>query len=518
MSERVSKLGVDDEEFLVASLIERCPKGMMLRELVMNAVEAAANTQGGRGKIWIGATEVDGVPKLTIRNSGPGMDCGQLRQMCDIAASIGKQKGLNQNFGMGAKVASLPSNHRGVRYRSCSQGRVFEVVIGKIDGLYGRLMRPDANGQMADVIEATHFYNSAELASDWTEVVLLGMEAQQDTLQDPYAFDPVVPSFWIPLALYHRFYRLPSNVEIILADGVHWFGGERIFQSLHERIPKVFTRQEAVQAEDGLVIHYVYDPEHSERPWENGSSEAALQTSGSIAALIFRDEFYDVRTGSPWIFDAPKFGIAFGARHVSVYIELPDTYPAAPDAYRQFLGHVTGEQERLQLELFIEKVRSCRPQWLLDLFDELGRNSSVSTDVVSELKNLREQLDVHLYVHDDQAAAQAAEVAAATGEFIPWVEPELEIVLLSDERDIEDRWLKDRAACFYRNTRQLFINTNYESISQLANELETLTNREFPEYFEADLMRKQAHAAAVEAIARRLGRVCVLWFGEKRAD
>ena len=39
--------------------------------------------------------------------------------MCDLAASIRKEKGLNANFGMGAKVASLPLNKHGIVYRSC---------------------------------------------------------------------------------------------------------------------------------------------------------------------------------------------------------------------------------------------------------------------------------------------------------------------------------------------------------------------------------------------------------------
>jgi hypothetical protein len=36
------------------------------------------------------------------------MSDAELHHMCDIAASIGKEKGLDENFGMGAKVASLP--------------------------------------------------------------------------------------------------------------------------------------------------------------------------------------------------------------------------------------------------------------------------------------------------------------------------------------------------------------------------------------------------------------------------
>ena len=43
----VSALRVATEAFLVSSTIERCPKTMMIRELVVNAIEAA-----GTAEIW----------------------------------------------------------------------------------------------------------------------------------------------------------------------------------------------------------------------------------------------------------------------------------------------------------------------------------------------------------------------------------------------------------------------------------------------------------------------------------
>lgn len=119
----VTALEVLDEEFLVASLIERCPKTAMIRELMMNAIEAAQHAPEGRRLVEISAQPIDGGSKLTMWNTGPGMDAIELHRICNIASSIGKQKSLTGNFGMGAKVASLPSNQRGMRYRSCKNGQ-----------------------------------------------------------------------------------------------------------------------------------------------------------------------------------------------------------------------------------------------------------------------------------------------------------------------------------------------------------------------------------------------------------
>src|SRR4051812_35761058 len=105
---KVAPLHVADEAFLIASLIERCPKTMMIRELFKNAEESAMSGIDGSKVIEIKVKEIGGVQKLCIWNTGPGMSSEELHGVCDLAASLGKDKGLDENFGMGAKVASLP--------------------------------------------------------------------------------------------------------------------------------------------------------------------------------------------------------------------------------------------------------------------------------------------------------------------------------------------------------------------------------------------------------------------------
>ncbi len=177
-SQNISALRVDDQAFLVSSTIERCPKVMMIRELAKNAIEAAAQAAPNDRRVEFSVTNVHGFPKLTIWNTGPGMDDEELSRMTNLAASIGKQKGLDKNFGMGAKVASLPSNWHGMRYRSCKMGSVHEVILCERDGVYGRLKRCDTNGEeLGDVVDVTgqvRAEGDRPLTIDWTEVVLLG--------------------------------------------------------------------------------------------------------------------------------------------------------------------------------------------------------------------------------------------------------------------------------------------------------------------------------------------------------
>ena len=345
----VSKLGVDDEDFLVASLIDRCPRVMMLRELCQNAFDAALMAVGPK-EVRIGFEVVGGVHKLRIWNTGPGMDPISLHSMCDLSSSIGKLKSLDRNFGIGAKVAALPSNHLGLRYRSCADGRAYEVMLGNRNGVYGRVVRPysghgSAGERAVEIVDVSDdvLASGGNLSSDWTEVVLLGMRPEQDTCIDPYDGSPSVESFWVPEYLFRRYCRMPKGVNVYIEPGLQWFSDVKEFKSILD-IDNMYERREMVTTSTGLRIHYILDPIHPDRPWENKSSEGALQSTGTMLAVCWRNELFDVHKGSSWIYEAPRYGVVFGARHVSVIIELPDDFGVIPEMYRQFLHYRASTQ------------------------------------------------------------------------------------------------------------------------------------------------------------------------------
>jgi hypothetical protein len=371
MADTVTALKVSDEPFLVSSLIERCPKTMMLRELMQNALEAARLAPEGRRLVEVSAIEMNGVPKLAIWNTGPGMDAVKLMHICDIAASHGKEKSLTGNFGMGAKVASLPSNQRGMRYRSCKDGIVHEVILCKRDGVYGRLRWNDPEtGEHPEVIDVTDLVlqEGRSLNEEWTEVVLLGNVVEQDTVRNPYNGDPEQDSQWLATYLYHRFYRLPDGVTVLLKKGTNKLDGNRQFEIIPQRAPKFFENYETVMHSSGIKIHYLYDApyEKSSGPGHNKSISGAVASAVSTCAVIYRDEMYDVKKSRNWTFGAPIFGITFGAKHISIHIELPSNYPVVPEAYRTSLQNASGDQSEVEATDFAELVRECRPAWLIE--------------------------------------------------------------------------------------------------------------------------------------------------------
>jgi hypothetical protein len=264
-SSAVTALQVADEAFLVASMIERCPKTMMIRELAMNALEAARLAPLSRRLVEISAASMDGVPKLAIWNTGPGMDAGELLSICNIASSLGKEKSLSGNFGMGAKVASLPSNQCGMRYRSCKNGRVHEVILCKRDGVYGRLRRIDQETkEYHEVLDVTDLavQDGRILDEDWTEVVLFGNALEQNTVKDPYNGDPEQEGQWLATYLYHRFYRLPDDVKVTLLKGTNKLDGNRQFEPIPARL-RYFERSETVAAPGRI---HLYDAPYNKEP------------------------------------------------------------------------------------------------------------------------------------------------------------------------------------------------------------------------------------------------------------
>jgi hypothetical protein len=225
----VAALRVANEAFLVSSTIERCPKTMMIRELVVNAIEAAATATGDRC-VDITSATIDGAPKLCIRNTGRGMSAMELDRICDLASSLYKENSLDANFGMGAKVASLPSNKHGLRYRSCKDGIVSEVIMCQRDGVYGRLRRGEnADGSSVEVIDVTGTCRAegCALSHDWTEVVLFGQSPTQNTVIDPYAGNPRMEPDWLLANLLLRFFRTPPDVTIRLWPGIIGGGAPR---------------------------------------------------------------------------------------------------------------------------------------------------------------------------------------------------------------------------------------------------------------------------------------------------
>ncbi len=530
MTGPVTQLRVGDESFLVASMIERCPRIMMLRELVKNALEAAATAPEGQRLVRLSAVPISGVSKLAIWNSGRGMDAAELFRMCDIASSIRKEHRLDQNFGMGAKVASLPSNRHGLRYRSCHDGLVHEVLLACREGVYGRVRQYGSDG-WADVVEVTAaaLAEGRDIGADWTEVVLFGNASGQDTLWDPYGGAPPMPGHWLQEELTYRFFRIGDGVELLLERP-----GCR-FEPLGERIDRDYTRHGTAVLPDGVMLHYVYDAPMPEEAGGSAAGRGALHPLHGACALVYKDELYDVHRWHDWLHVAPVFGIPFGARSITVLVELPDGYGVVPDAYRQFLRYAGDRQDEVSCRHFAPVVHRNRPDWLRALIDEQAPSARVSVRVYDELNRLLRELKVPRRrravpdavpdaVRDavadppagDEDAAEAdagggagsgnaAEAATMEAEAGLDVEPAPEILILREPHDVAARGVHERAARYYPETHQLFLNGQYAAVAEMQRGL----LNEFAWAEDQALARAQALLLSEQSMAARVGRMLV---------
>lgn len=539
ISSCVSALRVEDPAFLITSTIDRCPKVMMIRELFKNAIEAAERAAGG-GKVEFYVAPRFAAPKLAIWNNGPGMDEEDLRTMTNLAASIGKEKGLDKNFGMGAKVASLPSNRLGIRYRSCKNGMVHETLLCQREGVYGRLRRVDSDGsELGDVVDVTATIVADDprlLDEDWTEVVLLGNRPDQDTVADPYDGNPAQPAFWLPNYLYQRFYNIPANVEVRFYEGTHSRKeGSRRFESIPARVAKgVFARSESVILANGMKIHYIYD-EALNGTSHNRSISGSIASAVSTCAVVFRDEMYAVLSGRAWTIEAPIYGIPFGAKHISIHIELPEDAGVRPEGYRQFLRYIDGEQAQVEAANYAGDVLEHRPEWLIDLIHSLAPNSADANDEIrNKLQDMLNQLRVRTTSpqlshsgglpvgpgaaggsgrgghqrggQSGNGARRPTDLSLVTsGGQMARMARNLEraptLIPLDDASDIEDRGIKGRAGRYYASTGELFINMTYPAVGAMQHQLE----KEYAQAPEPEVMQLMVRTLTRNSMIQRAG-------------
>ena len=200
---------------------------------------------------------------------------------------------------------------------------------------YVRFERKLPNGAFDTVIDVTASVTAEGKRVDfeWTEVMLLGNSAEQDTVK-LFAGRPTEKNH-VATALYRRFYRLPEEV-IILLDGDFSRYGDTTRRStpIGNRYDK-FERVESVPMPDlGITVHYLHDPHRGDKSGLRKSASGALGSATTTCCLLHKDEMYSVMTGNEWSAAAPHFGIPFGSKELCVHIELHDD-EARPSQYRE---------------------------------------------------------------------------------------------------------------------------------------------------------------------------------------
>jgi Histidine kinase-, DNA gyrase B-, and HSP90-like ATPase len=188
----MKKLAIVGASHFVNRMFEACGNYQWAREFLKNALEAGA-TKVEFGIEWQ-AVEKLGTYRRTIIDNGCGMSKDELLRffstLGDGAKRIG---GIHDNFGVGAKIASLPWNPEGVVVISYKDGKPSMIQIElDPDSADYQLVEFQSERGTAYVINPADVdwgedINWSVIAPEWartngTTIILLGSEEASDTI------------------------------------------------------------------------------------------------------------------------------------------------------------------------------------------------------------------------------------------------------------------------------------------------------------------------------------------------
>ena len=494
----------------------------------------------------------NGVRKAVIWNTGPGMDPAELKKATDLACEVGKRLGLDENFGVGAKVSSLPNNKIGMRIRSCKNGRVSEIIIGEDPEtkVFVRFERDIVGGKTDTVIDVTAVVQNdgRDTSYEWTEVMLLGNSEEQDTAARPLSALPPSEKAFIANSLYRRFYRLPAGVKVKLDSVYHRFDNARTFTPMGERYDR-FARTDSVRVPAlNATVHFLHDPPIGDRSGLRKSSSGALSSSTTTCCLIHKNEMYSVMTGPEWSAAAPRFGIPFGSKELCVHIELDDD-EARPSQYRERLisKETGGDVVPDDLAFAVVEVM---PDWVKEVIkNAFPRRTEDYTDLQRQLQDLLNRYKVKVQGRRVEPEGQPSNedsgehAAGGSGEGGGIINPSPnrlrtprrrfhetpegatttalyeiyekapQIIMLHTPEEVEEKGLRSKAAEFIVQTGVLFVNGLYEAVDRTIADVEP----EFVGQAEPEALRKMMVDAARNTMAFRVGKATVFALA-KRAN
>lgn len=558
---KAEPLNINDKRFLINRLIEQAPVSTLIREFFKNADESAALASEGNRRIEIYPVEFEGVRKLAFWNTGRGMDAAELKRATDLSSSIGKEMALDANFGIGAKVSGLTMSKAGIRYRSCKSGSVSEVTIGydKDEATYVRFPVKLPNGSHDTVYDVTDavLVEGRQTDHDWTEVVLFGESDDHDTVAEPLGKGRTVDRSYVPSTIFRRFAAFSQGVEVRIDVAMTKGGGKdesgkyRQLRALADILDKLPNSQRVHDSDSGLTIHYVHDPKHPTSSHSLSSRANPATSSTTFCAVVHKSERYDIKTTKAWSAAAPKFGIPFGSKVLTVEIEVPDNM-ALPNQYRDGLMWPK-DRAPLTAEDFADYVRELMPEWVKDvvrsespesddnlddlqtdlqrLLDEfrvptVAFKASRSADAVNmeahfEGQDSTERVEVDLGLPGEFESARGdqqsnsggaratpekvrkAPVGSKPAKALQALERVPNITILIDPDEISDKGVRGRAGRYYGQSQTLFVNGLYPIVDRMAVELE----QELMGLGEPEVVRTECLRAARRSAAFRVGKV-----------
>lgn len=222
------KVNITGASNFVNRMFEACGPYQWAREFLKNSLEAGA-TKVKFGIEWQ-AVKKYGVYRRTIIDNGSGMSKDELLKFFSTLGEGAKKiGGVHDNFGVGAKIASLPWNPEGVvviAYKD-GVGSMIQIVLEPTTGDYELVEFETQEGRSAVIDPSTVKWESSDeidwsnLRPEWlggngTIIVLMGSETYPDTiLGNPDTGESSTKG--LSIYLNTRFWDL-SGIEVVVAE------------------------------------------------------------------------------------------------------------------------------------------------------------------------------------------------------------------------------------------------------------------------------------------------------------
>lgn len=533
-------IGVDNSGVITSLLVKDHPIDMWYREGAQNAFEATKtyisqkNIKSADIKIrklhLKGLIEQDGFNtfknKLSILNLG-GMSASELVKALKLGGS-GKTASLNANYGVGIKTSVL--NWSDLLIITYKDGKGHFAWLGKeyTNGIDFNIVAYSDNGQGYPIEECTDWIKSNakerdyDLNHDFTEVVILGQEVNQDTYLNTFGFGPdgeerkKVNASHIKENLCKRYFRLPENIRIKIDPSANNEAGDKgstvnfmTFVEAFEKAqanPKITMmggeapRLETVETEDGIKIHYFWDGPCGEAysSPKLPSTEQYLQSWSwpvAFSGFVWRDEIYDpqVNTHRKWKTVAFRLGIQDNFSYFRIFVEMPDR-AVTTDKYRVTLQTGSGELA-FDSDENLYMIMANMPDWYKEKTKETKKD--LKTDLDAALRDMFARymdLDRPLLgkLNDKQGPAEKGRRRPKTPSDDPKTQPknkgsahkkfnnpqlnqpDVPAIREATDDEIKDWKIKDNFGCLIEkggdNGRDLLIyNPKYKSIEKIAS-------------------------------------------------
>jgi len=218
------KLAIRGASHFVNRMFEACGPYQWAREFLKNSIEAGAK------KVEFGiewqAVEKLGVYRRTIADDACGMDRDELLDFFStLGAGAQKIGGIHDNFGVGAKIASLPWNPEGLVVISYKRGKgsMIWILLDDESGDYELMEFEMPKAGVSSVIEPQRVEDIdwAVIKPNWitdhgTVIILLGSQEHPDTiLGNPQAGEGDIKG--LSVYLNTRFWNL-ADVDVRVVE------------------------------------------------------------------------------------------------------------------------------------------------------------------------------------------------------------------------------------------------------------------------------------------------------------